>query len=46
MSDLIAFVLASVPLIAFVALVVETVRVATTGRDYPSVNLAHRAYGA
>jgi hypothetical protein len=45
-SELIAFVLASVPLVAFVALVVETIRVGTAGRNYPSVNLLHRAYGA
>lgn len=46
MSDLIALVLASLPVVALVALVIETVRVGTGHADYPPVSLHHRAYGA
>jgi hypothetical protein len=51
MAELIAFVLASLPLVAFVALVVETVRPETfrprTGHyDVPPAVLLRRAYSA
>ena len=51
MAELIAFVLASLPLVAFVALVVETVRPETfrprQGQyDVPPAVLLRRAYSA
>ncbi len=46
MSDLMAIVLAALPVLAFVALVVETVRAATGAAAYPPVDLRYRAYGA
>ncbi len=46
MSELIAFVLAALPVLAFVALVVETLRAATGDVAYPPVDLRYRAYGA
>lgn len=47
MSDPIAFILAAFPLIAFVALIVETIRTSTgTPGDPPPVDLLYRAYGA
>ena len=47
MSDVIAIVLAAFPIVAFVALIVETLRTGTgaTG-EYPPVGLLYRAYGA
>jgi hypothetical protein len=46
MSELIALFLASLPVLAFLALVVLTLRVATGPSDYPPVDLLHRSYGA
>ncbi len=45
-SDLIALILASLPVLAFVALIVETIRTGTGTRDYPPAGLLYRAYGA
>jgi len=46
MSELIAFVLASLPVMAFVALGAATLRTAAESGDYPPVELLHRSYGA
>lgn len=47
LSDLIAFVLATLPLVAFIVLVAETVRTGTSAAgDQPPVDLLYRAYGA
>jgi hypothetical protein len=46
MSELIALFLASLPVVAVLALVVLTMRVATGPGDYPPVDLLHRSYGA
>lgn len=46
MSELIALAFASLPILAFVTLVVVTLRVATGSGDYPPVELLHRSYGA
>ena len=47
MSDLIALALAAFPLIAFVALIAETLRAGTgTPGDQPPVDLLYRAYSA
>jgi hypothetical protein len=46
MSELIALALASLPLLAFVALVVETLRVGRGAANYPPADLLYRAYGA
>ena len=46
MSEFIALALASLPLLAFVALVVETLRVGTSAATYPPADLLYRAYGA
>jgi hypothetical protein len=46
MSELIALFLASLPVLAFFALVVLTLRVATGPGEYPPVDLLHRSYGA
>ena len=46
MSELIAFVLASLPVLAFVVLVAATLRTAVGSGDYPPVDLLHRSYGA
>ena len=45
MSDLIALVLVSLPVVAFFALVVATIRVGTSAGDYPPAPLLYRAYG-
>ena len=46
MSELIAFGLALLPALAFVALIVTTIRTASTPGDYPPVDLYRRSYGA
>jgi hypothetical protein len=46
MSELIAFVLASLPVMAFVVLIAATLRTAAGSDDYPPVDLLHRSYGA
>jgi len=46
MSELIALVLASLPVMAFVALVAATLRTVAGSGDYPPVDLLHRSYGA
>jgi hypothetical protein len=47
MSDPIALALAAFPLVAFLALIVETIRTRTgTPGDPPPVDLLYRAYGA
>jgi hypothetical protein len=46
MTDLIAVVLASLPVLAFAALVVETVRLGSGRGDYPATDPSNRAYGA
>ena len=46
MSELIAFALASLPLLAFVALVVEALRLGTGPGIYPPVEFRHRAHSA
>jgi hypothetical protein len=38
--------LAALPAAAFIAMVVETIRVATTGGAYPPVDLLHHSYAA
>jgi hypothetical protein len=45
-SQLIAIVLASLPVLAFVVLVAATLRTAVGSGDYPPVDLLHRSYGA
>jgi hypothetical protein len=45
-SELIAFVLASLPVLAFVVLVAATLRTAVGSGDYPPVDLLHRSYGS
>jgi hypothetical protein len=46
MSELIALSLASLPFVAFIVLVVETLRVGTGREPYPPADLLYRAYGA
>ena len=46
MSELIAMMVASLPILAFVTLVVLTLRVGAGPGDYPPVDLLHRSYGA
>jgi hypothetical protein len=46
MSDLIALILVSLPILAFVALVVATIRVGVGEGDYPPAPLLYRAYGS
>jgi hypothetical protein len=47
MSDLIAVILAAVPLVAFVVLIVVSIRTGTArAGDRPPVELFYRAYGA
>jgi hypothetical protein len=46
MSDLIALVLASLPILAVVGLIVETFRAGTSPRPDPAPDLRYRAYGA
>lgn len=46
MSDFIAIALASLPMLAFVALIVETFRASRSEAEVPPVDLFHRAYGA
>ena len=46
MSELIAFVLALLPAVAFVALIVATVRTTSVPGDYPPADLFRRSYGA
>jgi hypothetical protein len=46
MSELISFVLALLPAMAFVALIVATVRAASAPGAVPPVDLLHRSYGA
>ena len=45
MSDLIALILASLPVLAFAALVATTIRVGTDAADYPPAPLLYRASG-
>ena len=44
--DLVALALASLPLLAFVALVIETIRGGSGAADLPPANLLQRACGA
>jgi hypothetical protein len=46
MSEFFAVVLASLPVLAFVVLVVETFRAGRSEAELPPVDLLHRAYGA
>ena len=46
MSEFFAIALASLPMLAFVALIVETFRASRSDADLPPVDLFHRAYGA
>ena len=46
MSDLIALLLAGLPILAFVALGAETFRAGTSPRPEPIPALRYRAYGA
>ena len=46
MSELITLALTSLPVLAFVALVVETIRVARNGMTYPTFEPTYRAYSA
>ena len=46
MAELISFVLALLPVFAFVALVVATVRATSIPSDYPPADLFRRSYGA
>jgi hypothetical protein len=47
MTDLIALILAAVPLVAFVVLIVESIRVGTgAAGGPPPIDLLYRAYGA
>ena len=46
MSELIALTFASLPFVAFMVLVVETLRVGTSQAPYPPVDLLYRAHSA
>jgi hypothetical protein len=46
MSEVIAIALASLPILAFITLIVETFRASRSEAELPPVDLFHRAYGA